>query len=95
MGRRRFDHLYVELCLRAGRRLPRLELWLAAHEAGADPDQWTRDEALAFCRARLRPFLRERGIRLSGWSLRRAERAVARFDPASKTPEEWMAGLGR
>jgi hypothetical protein len=94
MGRRRFDHLYVELCVRAGRRLPRLELWLAAHEAGSDPDRWTRDEALAFCRSRLGPFLRERGVSLSRWSLHRLARAVERYDPSLKSPEEWMQELG-
>lgn len=93
MGRRRFDHLIVELSVAAGRRLPRYALWLALHEAGWNPERLSRDGALAFCDGPLEPFLARRGLRLTRRAARRLRRAVARFDPRVLRPEERFAAL--
>lgn len=88
MGRRRFDHLYVEASVAVGRRLPRYELWLALHERGADPEALSRRDAVAFCREALAGFARERGCELRPRAARRLERELSRFDPAHPTPYE-------
>jgi hypothetical protein len=93
MGRRRFDHLFVEASVAAGRRLPRLDLWLALHDAGFDPEALTRGQALAFCAGGLERFLNERGLALAPREARRLAREVARFDPSRPTPYEVFARL--
>jgi hypothetical protein len=91
--RRGFDHLVAEASVAAGRLLPRYALWLRLRELGFDPERLTRDEALAFCRAGLRDFLREHCVALPEAARRRMERRVARFDPRQPTPEERLARL--
>lgn len=94
-GRRRFDHLHVELCVAARARVSRYALWLELREAGADPEELAREDALAFCDARLERFLRVRGLALRPRVRRRLRRAVARFDPNQPTPYERFAALTR
>ncbi|HEX2486776.1 MAG TPA: hypothetical protein VHQ66_15825 [Myxococcota bacterium] len=94
MGRRRFDHLFVETCVAAGRRLPRLALWHALHEAGADPERLGREEALAFARDGLVRFLEGEGIVLRSRERARLERELRRYDPARPTPYERFAAYG-
>jgi len=86
VGRRRFDHLVLEISLAAGRRIPRWDLWMRLHELGWDPESLTRQAAVAFCRSDLDGFLGDLGLYLSPRSLRRVERAVRRFDPLVPTP---------
>jgi hypothetical protein len=94
LGRRRFDHLFTEASVAAGRRLPRFALWMACHEAGVDPEALSRDAALRFCRAQLPAFLAGRGLALAPRDARRLLREVGRFDPARPTPYERFAALG-
>ena len=91
--RRGFDHLFAEISVGVGRLAPRYALWLRLRELGIDPERLTRTQGVAFCRAHLARFLREHGMALPPRSLRRVERAVARFDPAAPTPAEWAARI--
>jgi hypothetical protein len=93
MGRRRFDHLVTELSVAAAVRVPRFPLWLTLRELGADPEDLTRDQAVAFCGTPLTRFLREQGLVLQPRTRRRLERAVSRYDPAIPSPYERMARL--
>jgi len=94
VGRRRFEHLYVELSLAVGRRVPRYRLWTALGEAGASPEHLTRDAVLRFCdEGGLRRFLAACGLHLPAPRLRRLRRAVARYDPRRPSPEEVLARL--
>lgn len=93
MGRRRFDHLFVEVSLAVDALVPRYALWLHLHELGWDPDALTRDQAAAFCDGPLRGFLAERGFRLSQRAARRLRRSVERYDPRVRAPEEHFARL--
>lgn len=95
MGRRRFDHLFTELCVELGLRLPRFALWMAVAEAGAVPERLRREDVLAFYDGGLRRFLHERGLHLAPRRARSLRRRVARFDPAVPTPEERLAALLR
>lgn len=94
-GRRRFDHLHVEICVAVRTRVSRFALWLELREIGADPEQLAREDALAFCDARLERFLRARGLAVRPRAKRRLRRAVARFDPRLPTPYERLAALTR
>jgi hypothetical protein len=94
VGRRRFDHLHLELSLAVGERLPRYALWLAVHDAGLDPERLSRDDALDFLQDGAPGFLARRALRVPrGRTGRRLRRNVARFDPALPTPEERFASL--
>jgi hypothetical protein len=94
LGRRRFDHLFAEASVAAGRRLPRFALWMACHEAGLDPEALTREGALRFCRGDLAGFLACEGLRLAPREERRLLREIERFDPSRPTPYERFAALG-
>lgn len=94
MGRRRFDHLVVELSVALERRVPRYALWLELHERGVDPEQLGREDAIAFCREGLEAFLAARGWALGRRARRRLEREIARFQPALPTPYERMERFG-
>ena len=91
--RRGFDHLFAEISVAAGRLVPRYALWLRLRELGIDPEQLTRKQGVAFCRGHLDAFLREHGMALAPRAVRRVERAVARLDPAARSPAEWAARL--
>lgn len=93
MRRRGFDHLFAELSVAVGRRLPRWDLWLRLRELDLDPDRLSRADAIRFCDAHLESYLGERGLRLSERGVRRLRRAVGRCDPRHPTPAEVMARL--
>lgn len=93
MGRRRFDHLFIEISLAVDALVPRYALWLEIHELGFDPNALSGEEATAFCDGPLQRFLSERGFWLSPRSERRVRRAVERYDPRIRTPEEHFARL--
>jgi hypothetical protein len=93
LGRKRFDHLVLEVSLAVGRRISRWELWMQLHEAGCDPEALTRQGAVEFCQAELPGFLKARGLRLSPREGRRLQRAVSRFDPGLPTPYDRMARI--
>ena len=90
MRRRRFDHFVVELSLAVGSRIPRYPLWLRVRESGLDPEELSRDDALAFCREHLRLFLAQQGLVLRQRQARRLARTIARYDPSIPTPEEHL-----
>jgi hypothetical protein len=91
--RRRFDHFVVELSVAVGCMLPRYALWLRMRECGLDPEDLSREEALAFCDTPVTEFLAERGFALPPAVRRRLHRAIERFDPAVPTPEERFARI--
>jgi hypothetical protein len=91
MGRRRFDHLFAEASVAAGRLLPRFELWMACHELGLDPEALSGEEAIELCRRVLPELLAGLGLELAPRAARRLERTVARFDPRHPTPYERFA----
>ncbi len=91
MGRRRFEHLFVEICVAAGIRLQRYPLWLCLHEQGFDPEALSQRQALAFCDGPLAAYLEGEGLELSPRARRRLRRTVARFDPAIETAAERVA----
>ena len=91
MGRRYFEHLYTEICVALGRRVPRYDLWLLVWEAGADPSELTRDHARIFLEIQLPTLLAEEGAFLDRKALRRLEKRVLNFDPRHPTPEERFA----
>jgi hypothetical protein len=91
--RRRFDHLAAELSVALDRLVPRFALWHALRDAGCDPEQLGRDEALAFCDAALPRFLAGLGLALDPRAARRLRRRVERFDPRYPAPEEVFARL--
>jgi hypothetical protein len=89
-ARRRFDHLAAELSLALGMRVPRHPLWIAAARELA-----SGAAAAAFCGAPLDAFLAcERLGPIDPAARTRLARAVARFDPTRRTPEEVFAALG-
>lgn len=89
--RRRFDHLVVELSVAVGCALPRYALWLYMCECGLNPEDLTREQAIAFCDAHVTGFLAERGLSLPIRARRRLLRAIERFDPSVLTPYERFA----
>ena len=93
MRRRRFDHLYEELSVRLGRLAPRYALWLHLREAGADPEQLSRADALRFVHEDLARFLADHGLALAAPELRSLVRSIARHDPRVPTPADWMARI--
>lgn len=93
-GRRRFDHLVVEISLAVGAAVPRFPLWVALRERGADPERLSRAEAVTFCAEGLEPFLRDRALALPPSRVRRRlARRVERFDARYPTPEERLQAL--
>jgi hypothetical protein len=92
-GRRRFEHLVIELSLAVDRAVPRFALWLALREQGADPEDLARGEAVAFCGEGLEDFLRAQRLALPPASRRRLLRRVGRFDARHPTPEERLQAL--
>jgi hypothetical protein len=86
--RRGFDFLFAEISVAVGRVVPRFALWLRIHEHGLHPERLSREQARAFCREALPPFLLGHGIPFDGEAALRLERALVRFDPLRPTPEE-------
>ena len=91
LGRRRFDHLVVELSVAIGTRVPRYALWLRMHEYGWVPEELTREQAVSFCGTPLSSFLATRGLRLRARRQKKLLYEMERYDPALPTPYERMA----
>ena len=53
----------IEVSLATGERVPRYALWLKLHERGSNPEELTRNAAMAFCDGPLQTFLADRGLR--------------------------------
>jgi hypothetical protein len=94
VGRRRFDHLLIELSLALGVRVPRYPLWLFLRERGLDPEALGREDVSLFCHHYLDDALAILGETLGRRARRRLARRCLRYDPAQPSPEEFMARLG-
>ncbi len=94
MGRRRFEHLVVELSVAVGRVIPRYALWLKLGELGWNPEGLSRMAVISFYDGHLQQFLDECGASLSARKARRLRRTLERFDPAQPTPYEHMERFG-
>jgi len=95
MDRSRFEHLYVELSVACGQRLPRYRLWLALRESGANPEALRREHALTFYDMDLANFLNENGLALTPRKHRQLRRAVLFFDPGTTSADELQERLYR
>ena len=93
LGRRRFDHLHIELSVALGVAIPRFELWMALQEHDINPEHLSREEAMTFCDGALEFFLHRCGLFLRPRSRRRLSRKIGRFDPTLPTPYECFAAL--
>jgi hypothetical protein len=95
LNRRLFDHLFAEISVAAGIRLPRYALWLALHDLGSNPDSMTTDQALAFIDGAMPSFLRQRGLAVPPRTSRRLRKRIAKFAPGHPTPSERLESWGR
>lgn len=91
LSRRLFDHLFAEISVAVGVRVPRYRLWMHLHELGWNPESITTDQALAYLDGPLRSFLVDCGLGIAPQARRRMRRAVARFSPLHPTPSERLA----
>ena len=94
MGRRRFEHLIVELSVAIGRQIPRYALWLRLGELGWHPEELSHRAMMAFHDEHLQDFLNDHGATLTARNGRRLRRSLARFDPRHLTPYEHMERFG-
>ena len=88
MNRRLFDHVFAEISVAAGVRVPRFELWMELHELGWNPEKLTVEQALAYLDGPLRSFLARRGLGTTPRARRRMRRAIERFSPKHPSPSE-------
>lgn len=95
MDRSRFEHLFVELSVACGQRVPRYRLWLALREFGGNPEALRRQHALTFCDMGLANYLSENGLTLSQRKHRQVRRAVLFFDPGTTSAGELLERLYR
>ncbi len=86
MGRRRFEHLVVEISLAVEETIPRYQLWLRLHDLGWNPEDLGLAQALAFCEGPLPIFLAESGLKMNSRATRRLRKEVGHFDPDILTP---------
>jgi len=86
--RKLFNHLFVELSVSVGRRIPRYALWLELHDLGWNPETLHVEEALAFCDGPMERFLSARGLKISPRARNRLRKDLARFDPRRPLPQE-------
>jgi hypothetical protein len=93
LGRRRFDHLHIELSVALGVAIPRFDLWMELQEHDIDPEHLSREQAMTFCDGPLELFLHRSGLSLSPRSRRRLSRKIDRYDPTLPTPYERFAAL--
>jgi hypothetical protein len=93
VGRRRFEHLHVELSVAVGSVVPRYELWLHLHALGWNPEELARESIIEFASEHMSGFLADCGLSLSPRAARRLERDLRRFDPSHPTPDEVMRRL--
>ncbi len=88
VSRKLFNHLFVELSVSIGKRVPRYSLWLELHDLGWDPESLQVTEALAFCDGSMEGFLTERGMKISQRARTRLRKDLAKFDPTRPLPQE-------
>ena len=93
LGRRRFEHLVVELSVAVGRVVPRYALWMQLSELGAPAERLEADQIEEFFAQHLTDFLAAHDLDLSPRARRRLERSVRRFDPRFPSPYETMERL--
>jgi hypothetical protein len=86
--RRLFDHLATEFAVAVRSPIPRYALWLQLHDQGLDPESLTRAQAVGFCKASLRRFAADQGLRLGIRAHRRLLREIQGFDPERESPAE-------
>jgi hypothetical protein len=94
VGRRRFEHLVVELSVAVDQEIPRYALWLRLGELGWNPEALSRRAVMSFCDEHLQRFLDECGASLTPRRARRLRRTLDRFDPSQLTPYEHMERFG-
>ena len=95
MNRRLFDHLYAEISVAVGVRVPRYALWLDLQDLGWNPDSISTHQALAFIEREMAPFLAQFGLAIPPRACRRLRRLVVQFDPTRPTPFERFESWGR
>jgi hypothetical protein len=88
VSRKLFNHLFVELSVSIGKRVPRYALWLELHDLGWNPESLRVAEALAFCDGPMEGFLTDRGMKISQRARKRLRGELARFDPTRPLPQE-------
>lgn len=88
VSRKLFNHLFIELSVSIGKRVPRYALWLELHDLGWNPESLQVPEALAFCDGPMEAFLANRGMRISRRAHKRLRRDLANFDPSRPLPQE-------
>ncbi len=88
VSRKLFNHLFVELSVSIGKRVPRYALWLELHDLGWNPESLHVVEALAFCDGPMEGFLADRGMKISQRARNRLRRELAKFDPTRPLPQE-------
>jgi len=88
VNRKLFNHLFVELSVSVGKRIPRYALWLELHDLGWNPESLQVTEALAFCDGPMEGFLSDRGLKISRRARNRLRKDLAKFDPTRALPQE-------
>ena len=88
VSRKLFNHLFVELSVSVGKRVPRYALWLELHDLGWNPESLRVAEALEFCDGPMEGFLSHRGLKISPRARNRLRRELAKFDPTHPLPQE-------
>lgn len=94
MGRRRFEHLVVELSVAIGGPIPRYALWLRLGELGWNPEALSHRAVMSFYDEHLQDFLHDCGATLTARKARRLRRSLKRFDPRHLSPYEQMERFG-
>jgi hypothetical protein len=95
VNRKLFNHLFVELSVSVGVRVPRYALWLELHDHGWNPEALCLSDALAFFDGPMDAFLCNRGLRISQRARSRLRKEIARFDPRYPLPQEIFERLSR
>lgn len=90
MGRRRFEHLVVELSIAVSAGVARYDLWLLLRELGSNPEHLTCEAVIAFHDFHLVDYLARHGLSIRPRAARRLRRALKRFDSRFPTPYEQM-----
>lgn len=88
MSRKLFNHLFVELSVSIGQRVPRYALWLELHDLGWNPESLRVVEALEFCDGQMEGFLADLGLKISRRARNRLRGELAKFDPTRPLPQE-------
>ena len=88
MSRLIFNHLFVELSVSVGIRIPRYALWLRLHDLGLNPEALRLADVLAFCDGPVDTFLADRGYTLSRRARRKLRKSLAKFDPIRPITDE-------